>query len=111
MTNQCIEKTISDVDYKKLLPDINSTTNIWIMSDDESDEEESLSNDHTVCSGNICFVISNLWIGRDKHTNTYCAVTVWMLCVITHIREDFFNNSNVNNKNQVNIIIKTIFYD
>ena len=38
MKNKCTEKTISDVDYKKLLPDINSTANIWNMSDDESDE-------------------------------------------------------------------------
>ena len=47
MTKQCIEGKISDIGYKKLHPDINSTANIWNMYDDESDEEESLSNDHT----------------------------------------------------------------
>ena len=37
----------SDIDYQKLLPDINSTAGIWNMSDDGNDEEESLSKDHT----------------------------------------------------------------
>ena len=32
-----------------------------------------------------------------------------MLCVITHIREDFFKNSNINHTNQVNTVIKTLF--
>ena len=30
----------SDLDYQRFFPDISSTTNIWTMSDDESDEEE-----------------------------------------------------------------------
>ena len=47
MKNQCTEKKTSDIDYKELLPDINSTASIWNISDDETDEEESLSKDHT----------------------------------------------------------------
>ena len=47
MTKQCIEKQISDIYYKKLIPDINSTANIWNMSDDEIDEEDFLSNNYT----------------------------------------------------------------
>ena len=35
MTKQCIEKTIFDIYYKKLFPDINLTVIIWNMSDDE----------------------------------------------------------------------------
>ena len=31
---------------------------------------------------------------REKKINTNYAVTVWMLCVITHIREDFYNHPN-----------------
>ena len=53
---------IYDIDDKKLFQDKNSTDNIWNMADDEIDEEESLSNDHTDYSENLCFVISKLWI-------------------------------------------------
>ena len=56
------------------------------MSDNESDEEESSSNDYTDYSENLCFVISKLWVEIDKHTNTYYTVTGWVLCVIPHIR-------------------------
>ena len=48
MTKQCIEKTRLDLDYQTVLPDISSPSNIWNMSDDESDEEESMSNDCTL---------------------------------------------------------------
>ena len=42
MTNQCIEKTKPDLDYQRLFPDISSPSNIWNMSYDESNEEESI---------------------------------------------------------------------
>ena len=58
MTKQCIEKTKSDLDYQRVVPEISSPANIWNMSDDESDEEESISNNLTLYSENICFVIS-----------------------------------------------------
>ena len=32
-----------------------------------------------------------------------------MLCVITHIREDLFNNSNENYRKKVNTFINTLF--
>ena len=86
MTKQCIEKTKSDLDYQRVFHEILSPANIWNMSDDESDEEESISND-------ICFFISSLWNERGKHINTDYAVTGWMLCVIPHIREDVFKNA------------------
>ena len=75
----------SDADYHKLFPEILSPGNIWNKSDDESDEEQLISNDCTVYSENICFVVSKLWNEREKHTNTEYAVTGWMLCVITRI--------------------------
>ena len=64
MTKQCIEKTKSDLDYQRVFPDISSPENIWNMSDYKSDEEESISNDCTLYSENICFVISSLWNER-----------------------------------------------
>ena len=69
MEKQFIKK-ISGIDYKKPFPNVNPTANLWNMSDDESDEEESISNNHTDYSENLCFVISKLWIERDKHINT-----------------------------------------
>ena len=60
------------------------------MSDDESDEEESSSNDYTVISDNVCMVISKFLNEREKHINTDYAVTAWILCLIPHIREDVF---------------------
>ena len=60
------------------------------MSDDESDEEESISNDCKLYSENIYFVISSLLNEGEKHINTDCSVTSLILCVIPHIREDVF---------------------
>ena len=37
MTKKCIEKK-HDIDYQKLLPDINKAANICNMSDDESEK-------------------------------------------------------------------------
>ena len=52
-----------------------------------------------------------MWIERAKHISTDYAVTDWMLCVITNIREDILNHSNVNHRIQVNTFINTIFAD
>ena len=108
MTKYCIEKTISYIDYLKLLPDILSPSNIWNESYDESDEEESISNYCTSYSGNICFVISNLWNKREKHIKTDYAVTGWMLCLIPHIREYLFKILQNNHHIQVNTVIKRL---
>ena len=86
MTKPCIEKTESDLDYENVLPDILSPTNICNMSDDQSDEEESISNYCTLYSENIWFFISSLWNEREKYINTDYAVTGWLLCAIPHIR-------------------------
>ena len=74
------------MDYQRLLPETLSPSNTWNYSDDKSYEEESISNDCTLYSDNICFVISKLWIEREKHINNDYDVTGWMSCVITHIR-------------------------
>ena len=77
--------------------------------DDESDEEESISNDCTLYSDNICFVISNLWNKMVKHINTDYSVTSWMLCIISHIREDVFKNAQNIHLIQVNNVIDSFF--
>ena len=79
------------------------------MSDDESDEKESIYIYCTFYSENICFVISSLWNEREKNINTYYAVTGWMLCVIPHIREDVLKNAQNKHHIQVNNVIKTSF--
>ena len=85
MTKRCIEKTISDIDYQRLFQDISSPDNIWNDSDDESDEEESISNDYTLYSENICFVTSNLWNEREKHINTVeCCDWLDVICNSSH---------------------------
>ena len=79
--------------------------------DDESDEEESISNYCTTYSDNICFVISKFWNKRDKHINTYYSVTGWMLYVITKIKKNVFKNTQNNHHIQVNTIIKVFLLD
>ena len=79
------------------------------MSDDESDEEESISKNLTLYSENIYFFISSLWNKREEHINTDYAVTGWMLCVIPHIRENVFKNTQNKHHIQVNNVIKTLF--
>ena len=76
--------------YQRVFPDISSPDNIWNMSDDKSDEEESISKNLTLYYENVCFVISSLWNKREEHINTYYSVTGWISCVITHIRKDLF---------------------
>ena len=109
MTNQCIQKTIYNIDYQKIFPYIFSQSNIWNKSDYERDKEESSSNDYTDYSENICFVISNLWNETEKNINTDYAVTGCMLYVITHIREDVFKKSNGKHHFQLNNVIKALY--
>ena len=92
-----------------MFPEISSSANIWNISDDESNEEESISNDCTLYSEHICFVISSLWNEREKHINTNYAVTGWMLCVIPHIREDVVKNAQNKHHIPVNNVIKSLF--
>ena len=67
MNKQCIEKTIPDIYYQRLISNISSPANIWNESDEKSDEEESISNDCTEYSDNIIFVISKLWNETEKN--------------------------------------------
>ena len=80
------------------------------MSDDKIDEEESSSNDYTGYSDYICSIIPNVWVVGKKHINTGYFVTGWILFVIPHIRECVFKNSSINHMNQVNNVIKTLFF-
>ena len=58
--NIYIERKKSDLEYQRVFPDVSSLANIWNMSDEESDEEESTSKDSILYSENIYFVISSL---------------------------------------------------
>ena len=109
MTKKCIEKKKSDIDYQRVFPDILSPANIWNMSDDESYEEESISDYFTLYSEDICFVVSSFYNEREKNINTDYAIIGWMLCVIPHIREDVLKNEQNKHHIQVNNVIKTLF--
>ena len=73
MTEQCIEKTISVIDYQWLFPEILSPDSIWIMYDEENDEEESISNYCTLYSTNM--FLSYLTCGMKGRKKTY-----WLYC-------------------------------
>ena len=109
LTSSALIKNKSDIDYQRLFPDIFSPANLCNMSDDKSDEEESISNYCTLYSEDICFVISSLWNERGKHINTDYALTGWILCVITHISEYIFKNEQNRHHIQVNTVIKRLF--
>ena len=57
----------------------------------------------------FCFVILNLWNEREKHINTDYAVTGWMSCLITYIREYVFKNAKNSHHIQVNTVINSLF--
>ena len=40
MKKQCIEKPKLDLDYQRVFLEVSSYANIWITSDDESEEDE-----------------------------------------------------------------------
>ena len=63
---QCLEKKY-DIGYQKLSTEINSTSDKWNMSDDESDEEESLSKDHTDYSENL-FLSDQSFVLKGRNT-------------------------------------------
>ena len=46
MTKQCIQKTSPNIDNKVQFSDINSTDNVWNLSEYEFDEKQSLRIDH-----------------------------------------------------------------
>ena len=66
MTNQCIGKIISEIDYQKLFPYILSKSNIWNEAYYKSDEEDSLSNDYTEYSFNIIVYLKLVESKREK---------------------------------------------
>ena len=79
-------ETKADPDYQRVFPDMLSPANIWNISDDKSDKEESISNYYTLYSGKKWFFISSWWNEREKDINTVYAETGWMLCVIIYTR-------------------------
>ena len=57
----------------------------------------------------LSFSVCKLCQKRQLHINTDIAETVWMLCVIPHIRRYAIYNSDSNHRKQVNNVIKTLF--
>ena len=49
----------------------------------------------------VMYLKANYWGEREIHTNTDYSVTVWMLCVIPHIRNYVIYDYDGNNRNQV----------
>ena len=67
MTKHFIEKIISGIEYQELFLDISTPANICNMSDDGSDKEEPSSNDYTVYTYNIRYVISKFGLKERKY--------------------------------------------
>ena len=59
-----------------------------------------------ILSSSVC----KLWQKRQLHINTDFAVTGWMICVIPHILKDAKDHSDMNHREQVNNVIKTLFF-
>ena len=50
-----------------------------------------------------------LFVNGQLHLNTNYDVTLWIFCVITNILNHVSDNSDINNRKQVNKVIKTFF--
>ena len=57
----------------------------------------------------LSFSLCKLWHKRKLHINTDFAVTVWMLCVITHIRKDAKDHSDSDHRKEFNNVINILF--
>ena len=95
MTKISIIKSSTDIDNKELFPIYGSSSQkVWKSSDrDTEDREENIDTDdpdsiESYMLESLSSSVCNLWQKIKLHINTYFAVTVWMLCVITHIRKD-----------------------
>ena len=60
---------------------------------------------------NPSYLIFHYWKKREEYINIDYAVTVWMQCVIPHIREYVLVNTNEEHIKQVNVFIKTLFHE
>ena len=57
----------------------------------------------------LSFSVCKLWQKRQLHINTDFTVTGWMLCVIPHIHKDAKDHSDIDHREQVDNVIKTLF--
>ena len=116
MTNISIIKSSTDIDNKELLlVSSSSSQKVWISSDSDTKEEDSIDTDGPEISDSdmlesLSFSVCKLWKKRQLHINTYFAVTGWMLCVINHIHEDAKYHSDSDHRKQVKNVINTLFY-
>ena len=89
-----IIKSSYDLDNKEVfLVSSSSSLKLWISSDIDTEEEESISNDDADSSdSDILEILSSsvckLWEKIQLHINTNFVVTWWMLCVIPQIWRD-----------------------
>ena len=94
MTKISIIKSSTYLDNKELLPVSGSSSQkVWISSNSDTEEEESIDTDGPEISDSdmlesLSFSVCKLWQKRQLHINTDFSVTGWMLCVIPHIRKD-----------------------
>ena len=116
MTKISLIKSSTDLDNKQLFPiSSSSSQKIWKSSDsDTEDEEENIDTDDPDTSDSymlerLSSTVCNLCQKRQLHINTDFAVTVWMLCVIPHIRKDAKDHSYSDHRKQVNNVINTLF--
>ena len=49
----------------------------------------------------LSYLIFNYWREKELHINTDCDVTVWVLCVISHIHNYFVEDYGGNHSKQV----------
>ena len=116
MTKIPIIKSSSDLDNKELFPVSGSSSQkLFISSDSDTEEEYNIGTDdaESIYSDKLeilSFSVCKLWQNIKLHSNTYFAVTGWMLFVIPHIRKDENDNSDSDHKKQVKNIIKTLFF-
>ena len=74
------------------------------------DTDEPYSSDTDMLESLISLVY-NFWYKRQLHINTDFSVTRWMLCVIPHIHKYVIDNSDGDNRKEVNDVIKKCLMD
>ena len=116
MTKVSIIKSLSDLDNKELFPvSTSSCLKVWSSSYSDTGEEDNIDTDdpeiiHSYMLESMSSLVCNLWQKRQTHINTDFTVTGWMLFVIHHILRNAKDNSDSDDRKQVNNVIKILFH-
>ena len=108
-------KSSSDIYTKELFPVSSSSYfKVWISSDSDNEEEQNIETDDPESNDSymlesLSSSVCNLRKKRQIHINNDFTFTLWMICVIPHIRKDANDNSNSDHRKQVNNVINTLF--